>query len=98
LYLYYSGTAQEQCLELMGRKIAASEALEGKLSSEGMAAMAGEDSSVQIALAKNLAENIGSTNASRSWQKVGAVSDSTVAFNWLEDYSGSEDLLSLIGG
>jgi len=98
LYLYYSGTAQEHCLELIGRKIAASEALEGKFTSEGMAAMAGEDSSVQMALAKNLADNIGTTNASRSWQKVGAVSESTVAINWLDDFAGQPDLLSLIGG
>jgi superfamily II DNA or RNA helicase len=98
LYQYYGGTAEERCLELMGRKIAAAEALEGKFSSEGMAAMAGEDSSVQMALARNLAENIGTANASRQWQKVGGASEGQVALNWFEDIEVDEGLLALIGG
>ncbi|MFC1834319.1 helicase-related protein [Thermodesulfobacteriota bacterium] len=43
-YLYYAGTMQERAIELVGRKLSASLAIEGKLTDDGLASMcAGED-------------------------------------------------------
>src|SRR5579864_2857292 len=42
-YLYYVSSLQERAMTLMGRKLEAAEALEGKFSAEGLAAMAGDD-------------------------------------------------------
>ena len=41
-YFYYEGTMQDRALALMAKKLTAAEALEGKFSSEGLVAMAGE--------------------------------------------------------
>lgn len=51
-YLYYAGTMQEAAMVLMGQKIAAAQALEGKFSSEGLVAMGGDDVDMEMALAK----------------------------------------------
>jgi hypothetical protein len=40
----------------MGRKLSAAQALEGKFSSDGLVAMAGDDG-MEVALAKSLAPN-----------------------------------------
>jgi hypothetical protein len=49
----------------MGKKLTAAQALEGKFSSEGLAAMAGEDANVEIALARSLVERIDEGDARR---------------------------------
>jgi hypothetical protein len=49
----YSGTAQERCLRLMGKKMLVSLALEGKLANHGLTAME-EDDDVLTALAREL--------------------------------------------
>jgi hypothetical protein len=67
VYLYYAGTMQDRAMELMGRKLMASEALEGKFSGEGLAALAGEESA-ELALAKSLSEQVRS--AGRAWSRV----------------------------
>ncbi len=67
-YLYYRGTMQERALALMGKKLAAAQNLEGKFSTEGLAAMAGDDNAA-MALAKSLAEKI--EPADRAWKKIG---------------------------
>jgi hypothetical protein len=64
---------QEKAMELMGRKLLAAEALEGKFSSEGLVAMAGDDG-IEMALARSLAENLDETT-SRSPQE--AIDDAT---------------------
>ena len=46
---------QERALALMGKKLTAAQALEGRFSSEGLVAMAGEDANVEIALARQRA-------------------------------------------
>jgi hypothetical protein len=70
-YFYYSGTMQERAMVLMGRKLSAAETLEGRFSAEGLAAMAGEDDNMEVALAKSLVENIKEEeSASRSWSKL----------------------------
>jgi hypothetical protein len=68
-YLYYRETMQHRAMQLMSRKMAAAQALEGEFSAEGLAAMAGEDN-LQMALAKSLAERIDEADMQRSWSKV----------------------------
>lgn len=65
-YMFYERTMQEKAMELMGKKLLAAEALEGKFSSEGLVAMAGDDG-IELAMAKSLAENM-DESTDRSWQ------------------------------
>jgi len=65
--LYYQGTMQQRAMALMGKKMSAATAPEGKFSTEGLVAMAGEDNA-QMALARSLSEKI--EDAQRSWSKV----------------------------
>ena len=69
-YLSYSDSMQTRALALMGKKLAAAQALEGNFSSEGLAAMAGDDSNIEMALAKSLADNIREDDGARAWKKV----------------------------
>jgi hypothetical protein len=49
-YLHYQGTMQERALELVGKKLSASLAIEGKLTGEGLASLcAGEDMTLMLA-------------------------------------------------
>lgn len=67
-YYFYAGTMQERAMSLMGRKLVAAEAIEGKFSTDGLVAMAGEDSSVEMALAQSLVNRISDDlNAVRVW-------------------------------
>ena len=68
-YLYYEGTMQENAMGLMGKKLTASLALEGKFSAEGLAAMAGEEGSVEMELARSLADRI-QFDTQRHWSRV----------------------------
>ena len=68
-YLYYKATMQHRAMQLMSRKMAAAQALEGEFSEDGLAAMAGEDN-LQMALAKSLADRIDAADMQRSWTKV----------------------------
>jgi hypothetical protein len=72
IYMYYGGTLQARAMALMGKKMEAAQALEGKFSAEGLASMAGEEGSAEMALAKSLADRIEEGDAARSWAKVGA--------------------------
>ena len=56
VYFYYAGTMQERAMSLMGKKLTAAHALEGRFSSEGLVALAGEDANVELALARSLIE------------------------------------------
>ena len=67
LYLYYEGTMQERALALMGKKLTAAQALEGKFSGEGLVAMAGEDANIEIALARSLVNRLHEGDARRMW-------------------------------
>jgi len=68
-YLFYKGTIQEKALQLMGSKMEASLAIEGKFSEEGLMAMAqGEDMST--ALAKALVEGINVEGAEDIWRNI----------------------------
>ena len=57
---------------MRGKKMEAAQALEGKFSAEGLASMAGEEGSAEMALAKSLADRIDEGDAARSWVKLGA--------------------------
>jgi hypothetical protein len=66
-YLYYEKTMQQRAMELMGKKLLAAEALEGKFSSEGLVALAGDDG-MEMALAKSLADNMAKDeNVAEAW-------------------------------
>jgi hypothetical protein len=58
VYFYYSSSMQDRALALMGKKLTAAQALEGKFSSEGLVAMGGEDANVEIALARSLVNHM----------------------------------------
>jgi hypothetical protein len=58
IYLYYGGTLQVRAMSLMGKKMEAAQALEGKFSADGLASMAGEEGSAEMALAKSLGDRI----------------------------------------
>jgi hypothetical protein len=56
-------------LALMGRKLTAAQALEGRFSSEGLVAMAGEDANVELALARSLVNRMEEGDARRHWSR-----------------------------
>jgi hypothetical protein len=70
-YLYYTGGMQHRAMNLIAKKVAASAAIEGEFSTEGLAALAGEDSA-QMALARALDEQIDDSDMQRAFgQKIG---------------------------
>ncbi len=72
-YFFYQGSMQERAMGVMGRKLQAAQALEGKFSTEGLAAMAGDEGNVEMALAQSLAAKIDESQGARAWKKVTAV-------------------------
>ncbi len=70
VYFYYEGTMQDRAMALMGQKLTAAQSLEGKFSSEGLVALAGEDANVELALARSLVERMDEGDARRMWNKV----------------------------
>jgi len=70
-FFYFRGTMQERAIALIGKKVSAALALEGQFSSEGLAAMSGDDGDVSMALARSLVENMDEGDARRAWGKVG---------------------------
>lgn len=71
-YFYYENSMQHRAMSLMGKKMLAAQAVSGKFSAEGLAAMAGDDSTLEMALAKSLADKIGEDDGTRCWKKVQA--------------------------
>ncbi len=68
-YLFYRGTMQERALQLMGSKMEASLAIEGKFSEEGLLAMThGED--ITTAMARALVERLEVEGAEQIWKKL----------------------------
>jgi SNF2 family DNA or RNA helicase len=68
-YLFYRGTMQERALQLMGSKMEASLAIEGKFSEEGLLAMTqGED--MTTAMAKALVNGLDVEGAEQIWKKI----------------------------
>lgn len=77
-YFFYANTMQEQAMTLMGQKMSACQAIEGKFSSEGLIAMAGEEGSIEMAMAKALVQKI-DPNATRAWSTIAATAAPKVA-------------------
>ena len=68
-YLFYRSTIQEKALQLMGSKMEASLAIEGKFSEEGLLAMTqGED--MTTAMAKALVDGLDVEGAEDIWRKI----------------------------
>jgi len=68
-YFFYRNTMQSRALTLMGRKLVASEAIEGKFSADGLAALAGDDG-MEMALAKSLVKGLDDMDVEREWSRV----------------------------
>ncbi len=68
-YLHYQGTMQQRAMALMARKAAAMMALDGRLSVEGLAGMA-DDESAAMALARSISNAIDTADIQRNWAKV----------------------------
>jgi hypothetical protein len=68
-YLFYGSTMQERAMQLMGSKLEASLAIEGKFSEEGLLAMiAGED--MTTAMAKALVERLEIEGVEQTWSRL----------------------------
>jgi hypothetical protein len=68
-YLHYRGTMQEQALALVGKKLSASLAIEGKLTDDGLASLsAGED--MTLMLARALIEGARIDGAESVWRSM----------------------------
>ncbi len=68
-FLTYSGTAQESCLRLMGRKLLVSLAMEGKLQSEGLQAMGDDDLLTSMARELVTRQGVGE-QAAEVWKRL----------------------------
>lgn len=96
-YLFYKGTMQERAMALMGRKLQAAESVDGKFSTEGLIAMAGEESA-QLALARSLSEKI--EDQRRAWNRFGDQTKRAVikAFTTMQEVlAGHEDVELILG-
>ncbi len=69
IYLAYEGTMQCRALSIMGQKLVASESIEGKFSTEGLAALIGDDMSMEVALARSLVAKLEEADVRTVWQR-----------------------------
>jgi len=87
-YLFYAGTMQERAMQLMGKKMETSLAIEGKFSEEGLLAMtSGED--MTTALAKTLVEGISGEGAENIWRKL---NEKNAAYLAVDDGATNEEV------
>jgi len=78
-FFAYSGTMQEVCLRLMGKKLLVALAMEGKFASEGLQAIDGDDD-ILTAMARELVENKGiGESADSVWRALGQLRPSSSA-------------------
>jgi hypothetical protein len=78
-YLHYSGTMQERAIELVGKKLSASLAIEGKLTGDGLASLcAGED--MTLMLARALVDGSRIEGAESVWRSMNAKLVETTSF------------------
>jgi hypothetical protein len=88
-FFAYSGTAQESCLRLMGKKLLVSLALEGKLHAEGLQAM-NEDDDLLTAMARELVTRQGvGEQAAEVWRALTKVRETTTGTSRIEEMSAS---------
>jgi hypothetical protein len=69
---------QQRAMALMARKMAAMMALDGRLSVEGLAGMA-DDESAAMALARSISNNIETADIQRNWVKVASARKPTAS-------------------
>lgn len=96
-YLFYRGTMQERAMALMGKKLEAAESIDGKFSTEGLIAMAGEENA-QLALVRSLSEKIG--DQKRAWNRFGDETKRAVvkAFHVMRNVIASHEDVEFILG
>jgi hypothetical protein len=71
-YFYYEDTMQARAMALMGKKLTASQSMEGKFSMEGLAALAGDEGTIETAMARSLVNALGEDlDVGRAWNRVG---------------------------
>jgi hypothetical protein len=87
-YFYYAESLQSKAMGLMAQKIAASLALEGQFSAEGLAAMCADSGSLTMELAKSLVQNIDFGDVERVWAKSGREEDAAVAVEEIQPARG----------
>lgn len=92
IYLYYEATMQERALALMGRKMTAAQSIDGRFSAEGLAAMA-EDDSMELQMAKSLADSI-PESAGREWEKLSG--PSILSFEEFQYSQEAEELVNIL--
>jgi superfamily II DNA or RNA helicase len=84
-FLTYSGTAQESCLRLMGKKLLVSLAMEGKLQAEGLQSM-DEDDDMLTAMARELVTQQGvGEQAAEVWKALTKVRETAVGTSDIAD-------------
>lgn len=97
MYFYYEKTMQARAMALMGKKLTAAQALEGKFSSDGLAALSGDDDNMEMALAKSLAENIHEdADAARAWDKLTDGSVSKKGFRNAAPAKSADDVFATL--
>ena len=78
-FFAYTGTMQEVCLRLMGKKLLVALAMEGKFASDGLQAIDGDDDML-TAMARELVENKGiGESADGVWRALGQLRSPTPA-------------------
>jgi len=88
-YLFYQNTMQEKALQLMGSKLEASLAIEGKFTEEGLVAMtSGED--MTTALAKALVDGLEIEGVEQIWKKINQKNQAQRAMPFSEEEIKSE--------
>lgn len=93
IYMYYESSMQETAMTLMGKKMAACSAVSGRFSMEGLAALAGEDDGLEMAMAKSLVENTtGEGEALRAWAKI----TTPISYQTFDEKVEEIDLLDLL--
>ena len=71
-YFYYADTMQARAMSLMGKKLSASQSMEGKFSMEGLAALAGDEGTIETAMARSLVVSLGEDlDVGRAWKRIG---------------------------
>ena len=91
-FFAYSGTMQEVCLRLMGKKLLVALAMEGKFASEGLQALDGDDDML-TAMARELVQNRGiGESADLLWKRVGEFLPSAGSTSEAEQIPESEPM------
>lgn len=68
-HMFYEGTMQARLVTMMAKKLAASQLIEGKFTTEGLIAMAGDEGTMEIALAKSLVEKMDDLDGGSLWER-----------------------------